>query len=357
MKKLFSYITITMAALLLTGCMSNTVSVSNDEAIKFNGGSITKTDTYKQMITTASYDTSYALIKALLTQVDMQLLEKDTAYVEKVKEEDVTKQYDEIVKQAGDANKAFTAMTQQLGLSIKNEEEAKRAIRYTLLVEQCVIEKGSTDKELEKAYEQQYGEKVSVKYAILPDQKQAEDLQKELVAGSVKIEDIVTQYNAFQTGLQNAQTQQAQQAKFVYNNKYTISTVDGENGETLSKKTGILKDADEATLFQRSSKDVWLAPMEMQSQNTQASQTTTKQYLIVNPIQYTDATKAFDDTIKSELKKSLSTTKLQDPKEVEKVMREYRKSKGFEINDAQLKKIFDAYQKSIDTPSTSATGQ
>lgn len=358
MKKFFSYITIVFAALLLTGCANNTVAVSNDEVIKFDGGAVNKTEAYSQLIATAGYDTTFTLVKSILTQVDMQLLEKDTALVAKVKEETVNKQYDELMSQAGgDTTKAFQAMTQQFGVSVTNEQEAKRFIRYTQLVEQRVIEKGSSDSEVEKMYEQKYGEKVSVKYALMNDQSQAAELQKELSAGTIKLEDIVTKYTEFQQSQQQAAQQQAQQPTFKFNDKYTISAVIGENENALAKKTGVFKSDDEAVLFQHSNKDTWLPVMELQ--NTEATNQTNapKQYLVVSPYKYADATKSFDDAVKEEVKSDLSKSKLQDAKEVEKIMRDYRKEKGFEITDSQLKKAFDAYQKSIDTPTTSTQGQ
>lgn len=360
MKKFFSYIIVVFTAVLLTGCASNTITVNNDEVIKFNGGAITKSDAYNQMITTAGYDTTFTLVKGMLVQVDMQLLEKEESYKSKIKEEDIQKQYDDIVKQAEGVEKAFSAIASQLGISVTNEQEAKNAIRYTMLVQQAVIDKGSTDKELESAYEQQYGEKVYAKYAIFSDKTQADAFQKELVSGSIKIEDVVSQYTAHQQAQQqqsaSAQEQQQVATAFVYNTKYTIDAVAAENTQAIPKKAGSFKEEDENILFNRSSKDVWLAPFEFevtQSQSANDATPKTVKYAILMPYKYEDATKQLDDAVKAELKEGLANSKLQDPKEIEKIMREYRKAKGFEIQDAQLKKAFDAYQTSIDTPSTS----
>lgn len=353
MKKFFSYITIVFAALLLTGCANNTIVVNNDEVIKFDGGSITKTDAYKQLITAASYDTTYKLLKSMLTQVDMQLLEKNTTYTSQIKEEEVNTQYADMIKQIGDQNQAFQTMTSQLGISITNEEEAKKAIRYTMLVQQCVLDRGSSEEEIAKAYEQRYGEKVSMKYIVMSDQKQASDLQQELVSGSIKLEDIVAQFTEFQKVQQEASAQgkQPTQTQFTFNTKYVIASVVGENEQSLTKKLGILKAEDEAVLFQRSSKDTWLAPMELQSSQSTGTEVA-KQYVVINPYKYTDATKQLDDTVKAELKKEVAGSKLQNPNDIEKIMREYRKANGFEIKDAQLKKAFDAYEKTIDSPET-----
>lgn len=355
MKKIFSSITIVLVALSLAGCASNTVVVSNDEVIKFNGGSVTKTDAYKQLIAAATYDTTYTVVKSMLTQVDMQLLEKNETYTSKIKEEDVNTQYSDMVKQLGDQDKAFEAMSSQLGISIKSEEELKKAIRYTMLVQQCILERGASDTEVEKAYEQQYGEKVSMKYVVLADQAQASDLQKELVSGTVKLEDIITQFTEFQQAQQEATAQGQAQAQFTFNNKYAIASVVGENEQSLTKKLGILKAEDEKLLFERSSKDTWLAPMELQNSQNTGTQAVTKQYVVINPYKYTDATKQLDDTVKAELKKDVAGSKLQNPNDIEKIMRDYRKEHGFEISDTQLKKAFDAYQKSVDSPETTAS--
>lgn len=353
MKKFFSVMTLIFATFLLTGCATSSVNVSNDEVIKFNGGSVTKTDAYKQLVTTASYDTTHTLIKSMLTQVDMQLLEKNTTYTSNVPDDKVNTQYADMLKQIGEANKVFEMMTSQLGISITNEEEAKKAIRYTMLVEQCVLDKGASDEEIGKAYEQQYGEKVTMKYMVLADQNQASELQKELVSGTVKLEDVVAKFTEFQKAQQEASAnQQQQQPQFIYNNKYTIAAVVGENEQSLTKKLGILKAEDEALLFQRSSKDTWLAPMEIQNSQNTSGQAAQKQYIILNPYKYEDASKQLDDTVKTEVKTAVAKSKLQNPSDVEKVMRDYRKANGFEITDPQLKKAFDAYEKSVDTPET-----
>ncbi|MGL4662981.1 MAG: hypothetical protein ACRCV7_04815 [Culicoidibacterales bacterium] len=355
MKKIFSYTIVVFAALLLTGCASNAVSVSNDEVVKFNGGAITKTDAYNQLVATASYDTTFKVLRGLLTQVDAQLLEKDSTYTAKIKDEDINNQYNDFVKQAGDAEKAYAEMTQQIGQTITNEAEAKKALRYMALVKECVLDRGASDSEIEKAYELKYGEKVAAKYILLADKNQASELQKELVTGNVKVEDIVSQFTAFQEAQQKSQAAQSQaQPKFTFSNKYTISAVVGENEQSITKKLGIFKAEDEALLFQRSSKDTWLAPIELQNPQSGTTQAA-KQYILLNPYKYSDATKQIDDSVKAEMKSEVSKSKLQSSKDVEKVLREYRKSKGFEIYDSQLKKAFDAYEKTIDAPETGAS--
>lgn len=347
MKKIFSYGIVLLSAILLAGCTNN-VEVSKDEVVKFNGGSITKTEAYNQMITTANYDKTYTLVKAILTKVDMQLLAKDATYTSKIKDEDVTKEYNDIVTKFKTPEETFKLMTKQFGVSVTNEEEAKNIVRFKQLSEQLIIEKGSSDEDVTKAYEQQDGEKVHMRFLILDDKSKAEELQKELVAGTVKFEDIEAQLKEFQKTQQVQQAQGVQAPKFTFKDKYPILAADNTGNQPLFKKTGVFKSEDENTIFNRANKDVWIAPLELQSKSPQAEKQ--HQYIITNPSQYVDATKQLDDNLKAEIKKTIAATKLQSASEIEKVMREYRKSKGFEIYDEQLKKAFDGYEKSVDTP-------
>lgn len=346
MKKIFSCVIIILAALLLAGCSSK-VTVSDAQVLKFDGGSINKTEAYNQMITTARYDKTYKLVKTLLTKVDMQLLAKDSTYTSKVSDENVNKQYTTLVEQLGGADKLFSAMTQQLGVSVTNEQEAKNAIRYQLLVEQLVNEKAIKEEDIQKAYEQQYGERILMRYVLMEDKDKAAELQKELVAGSVKIEDLAAQYDEFMKV--NAQVQGQVAQKFTFKDKYIISTTKSDNDSQVVRKLGLFTQADEEKIFNRENKDKWLEPIELL--NPAESKVTTKQYLISQPYQYVAAKKQYEES-KAEVRMALTQKKLQSANEIEKVLRNYRKEKEFEITDPELKKAFDLYEKSVDTPET-----
>lgn len=352
MKKIFSYgIVVLLSALLLTGC-TNGITVNNNEIVKFDGGTITKTESYNQMITTASYDKNFKLVKSILTKVDMQLLSKEGKYTAKLNEEAITKEMKEIISKSGEKpEEAFKKISQETGITVANEDEVKNLIRYQHLINELVIDKGPSDDDINKYYEQRYGEKVGFQFIGMNDKAKAEELQKELVTGTVKIEEIQQQLAEFKSK-QQTQAPGQQQAEFVFKEKYTILTVQDTGDKPLFKKTGLFKDEDEANLFDRKNKDVWMAPIELQNkqQDTASKTDTKKQYLITKPSQYKDAEKQLNDALKAEIKSEIGKQKLSDPTEVEKVMREYRKSKGFEIHDEQLKKAFDAYEKTIDTP-------
>lgn len=352
MKKIFSYAIVMLSVLLLAGC-SNQVVVNDKQVLKYDGGSINKTEAYNQMIATASYDKTYKTVKALLVKVDMQLLAKDTNYTSKVSEETVNQQYTKLVEQLGGTDKLFTAMTQQLVVSVTNEQEAKNAIRYQLLVEQVVNERAIKEADIEKAYEQQYGEKMGMRYVVMADKDKAVELQKELVAGTVKIEDLVAQYDEFMKVNQQTQAQGQAAPKFTFKDKYVISTTKSDNENPLVRKLGLFSADDENKLFNRENKDKWIDPIELLNPTDSAS--ATKQYLIAQPYQFVDATKKYDEA-KTEIRSTLTQTKLQSANEIEKVLRDYRKEKGFEITDPELKKAFDLYEKSVDTPETKQNG-
>lgn len=352
MKKIFSYAIVMLSVLLLAGC-SNQVVVNDKQVLKFDGGSVSKTEAYNQMIATANYDKTYKLVKTLLTKVDMQLLAKDTNYTSKVNEEKVNQQYTKLVEQLGGADKLFTAMTQQLIISVTNEQEAKNAIRYQLLVEQAVSDRAIKEEDIQKAYEQQYGEKMGMRYIVMEDKGKASELQKELADGTVKIEDLVAQYNEFMKVNQQAQTQGQTAPKFTFKDKYVISTTQSDNESPVVRKLGLFNAEDENKLFNRENKDKWMGPIELL--NPSGSTSTTKQYLVAQPYQYVDAAKKYDE-VKEEIRSTITQTKLQSANEIEKVLREYRKEKGFEITDPELKKAFDLYEKSVDTPETKQNG-
>lgn len=334
-------------AVLLTGCASNVV-VNNDELLKFDGGSITKTEAYQQMIATAKYDTSFSFVKRILTEVDMQLLAKDATYTGKVSEENITKEYNEFVTNSGGADKAFEAITQQTGIKVTKEEEAKKLIRHQRLVESVVLDLGVKEDEILSAYAQQYGEKINANFISVADKAQAIALKTELSNGTIKLDTLKEEFKKFSEAQQSA-TQKG--TKFVYN-QYTIEGIGDTAQQSITRKMGVFSDEDEAKLFDQQNNEKWLDPFQLKTQNAQSGQA--QPYFVMMPYGYQAPQKALDDTVKLEIRTLLGQNKLQDAKNVEKVMREYRKSKGFEIKDAHLKEAFDAYEVNVDTEEKSA---